>query len=147
MALACPVWPASVRTRSAATVLFSAAPSTATSAAANLNSTLVAGAGKVLLSSQYQGNGAGMIIDVETDLDEIALRADDMGGGSTLLRPGRNYVPVSAYKSSSVAFDFEGNHPPAANIQPARSSYHLNKGGVDYRKVSVMKPSPCWADC
>ena len=105
----------------------------------NLNSTFVAGAGKMLLSSQYQGNGAGMIIDVETDLDEIALRADDLGGGSAVLRPGRNYVPVSAYKSSSVAFDFEGNHPPAANIQPARSSYHLNKGGVDYRKITVMK--------
>ncbi|MFC6335738.1 pilus assembly protein PapC [Pseudomonas sp. CCM 7891] len=105
----------------------------------NLNSTLVAGAGKVLLSSQYQGNGAGMIIDVETDLDQIALRADDLSGGSAVLRPGRNYVPVSAYKSSSVSFDFDGNHPPAANIQPARSSYHLNKGGVDYRKITVMK--------
>lgn len=105
----------------------------------NLNSTFVAGAGKMLLSSQYQGNGAGMIIDVETDLDEIALRADDLGGGSAVLRPGRNYVPVSAYKSSSVSFDFEGNHPPAANIQPARSSYHLNKGGVAYRKITVMK--------
>ncbi|MFO2466417.1 CS1-pili formation C-terminal domain-containing protein [Pseudomonas sp. 15FMM2] len=105
----------------------------------NLNSTLVVGAGKVLLSSQYQGNGAGMIIDVETDLDEIALRADDLSGGSAVLRPGRNYVPVSAYKSSSVSFDFDGNHPPAANIQPARSSYHLNKGGVDYRKITVMK--------
>lgn len=105
----------------------------------NLNSTFVAGAGEMLLSSQYQGNGAGMIIDVETDLDEIALRADDLGGGSAVLRPGRNYVPVSAYKSSSVSFDFEGNHPPAANIQPARSSYHLNKGGVDYRKITVMK--------
>ena len=105
----------------------------------NLNSTLVVGAGKMLLSSQYQGNGAGMIIDVETDLDEIALRADDLSGGSSVLRPGRNYVPVSAYKSSTVAFDFDGNHPPAANIQPARSSYHLNKGGVDYRKITVMK--------
>ncbi|WLH69535.1 CS1-pili formation C-terminal domain-containing protein [Pseudomonas sp. FP2309] len=105
----------------------------------NLNSTLVVGAGKMLLSSQYQGDGAGMIIDVETDLDEIALRADDLSGGSSVLRPGRNYVPVSAYKSSTVAFDFDGNHPPAANIQPARSSYHLNKGGVDYRKISVMK--------
>ncbi len=105
----------------------------------NLNSTLVMGAGKALLSSQYQGNGAGMIIDVETDLDTIALRADDLSGGSTVLRPGRNYVPVSAYKSSTVAFDFEGNHPPAANIQPARSTYHLNKGGVDYRKITVMK--------
>ncbi|PRA29204.1 CS1-pili formation C-terminal domain-containing protein [Pseudomonas poae] len=105
----------------------------------NLNSTLVVGAGKALLSSQYQGTGAGMIIDVETDLDEIALRADDLSGGSSVLRPGRNFVPVSAYKSSTVAFDFDGNHPPAANIQPARSSYHLNKGGVDYRKISVMK--------
>lgn len=105
----------------------------------NLNSTLVVGAGKMLLSSQYQGNGAGMIIDVESDLDEIALRADDLNGGSSVLRPGRNYVPVSAYKSSTVAFDFDGNHPPAANIQPARSSYHLNKGGVDYRKITVMK--------
>ncbi|KRP44703.1 Outer membrane usher protein FimD/PapC [Pseudomonas libanensis] len=105
----------------------------------NLNSTLVAGAGKVLLSSQYQGNGAGMIVDLETDLDAISLRADDLSGGSVVLRPGRNYVPVSAYKSSTVSFDFEGNYPPAANIQPARSSYHLNKGGVDYRKVTVMK--------
>ena len=48
-------------------------------------------------------------------------------------------MPVSAYKSSSVSFDFEGNHPPAANIQPTRASYHLNKGGVDYRKITVMK--------
>jgi outer membrane usher protein FimD/PapC len=38
-----------------------------------------------------------------------------------------------------VNFDFEGNHPPAANIQPARTTYHLNRGGVDYRKVTVMK--------
>jgi len=38
-----------------------------------------------------------------------------------------------------VAFDFEGNHPPSANIQPPRSAYHINKGGVDYRKISVMK--------
>ncbi|WP_460131257.1 CS1-pili formation C-terminal domain-containing protein [Pseudomonas sp. S1_E04] len=105
----------------------------------NLNSTLVVGAGKMLLSSQYQGDGAGMIIDVETDIDEIALRADDLSGGSSVLRPGRNYVPVSAYKSSTVAFDFDGNYPPAANIQPGRSTYHLNKGGVDYRKITVMK--------
>ncbi|MBI6565966.1 CS1-pili formation C-terminal domain-containing protein [Pseudomonas synxantha] len=105
----------------------------------NLNSTLVMGAGEMLLSSQYQGNGAGMIVDVETDLDAITLRADDLSGGSAVLRPGRNYVPVSAYKSSTVSFDFEGNHPPAANIQPARSTYHLNKGGVDYRKITVMK--------
>ncbi|AIG02768.1 CFA/I fimbrial subunit C precursor [Pseudomonas fluorescens] len=106
----------------------------------NLNSTFVAGADKVLLTSQYQSsNGAGMIIDVESDLDAISLRADDLSGGGAVLRPGRNFVPLSAYKSSTVNFDFEGNHPPAANIQPARTTYHLNKGGVDYRKITVMK--------
>ncbi|WP_339464281.1 TcfC E-set like domain-containing protein [Pseudomonas lurida] len=105
----------------------------------NLNSTFVAGADKALLTSQYHGTGAGMIIDVETDLEAITLRADDFSGGGALLHPGRNFVPLTAYKSSTVNFDFEGNHPPAANIQPARTRYHLNKGGVDYRKVTVMK--------
>jgi outer membrane usher protein FimD/PapC len=38
-----------------------------------------------------------------------------------------------------VSFDFEGNHVPAATIQPARMNYHLNKGGVAYRKVQVMR--------
>jgi outer membrane usher protein FimD/PapC len=80
-----------------------------------------------------------MIIDVESDIDGIVLRADDLSGGSAVLRPGRNFVPLTAYKSSSVSFDFEGNHVPAASIQPARSSYHLNKGGVEYRKITVSK--------
>lgn len=105
----------------------------------NLNNTLAVGAQKMVLTSQYHGSGSGMIIDVDTDIDDIVLRADDMSGSSVALRPGRNFVPITAYKSSSVAFDFEGNHPPAATIQPARSAYHLNKGGVGYRKISVMK--------
>ncbi|MGY2289328.1 CS1-pili formation C-terminal domain-containing protein [Pseudomonas sp. SDO528_S397] len=105
----------------------------------NLSSTVAVGGQKMALSSQHQGSGAGMIIDVETDLDAITLRADDLSGGSTRLRPGRNFVPITAYRNSTLAFDFDGNHPPAANIQPARSNYHLNKGGVDYRKISVMR--------
>lgn len=105
----------------------------------NLSSTVAVGGSALALSSQPQGGGAGMIVDVETDLDDITLRADDLTGGSTRLRPGRNFVPITAYKNSTLAFDFEGNHPPAANIQPPRSNYHLNKGGVEYRKVSVMK--------
>ncbi|VVN95064.1 hypothetical protein PS834_02195 [Pseudomonas fluorescens] len=105
----------------------------------NLHSTFVAGGDQMLMTSQYQTNGAGMIVDVETDLDEITLRADDFSGGGAILRPERNFVPVAAYKSSTVNFDFEGNHPPAANIQPARTTYHLNRGGVDYRKITVMK--------
>jgi hypothetical protein len=38
-----------------------------------------------------------------------------------------------------VSFDFEGNNVPAATIEPARTRYHLNKGGVEYRKIRVMK--------
>lgn len=105
----------------------------------NLDSTVAVGGQKVVMTSQYQRNGAGMIIDVESDIEDIALRADDLSGGSAVLKPGRNFVPITAYKSSSVSFDFEGNHVPAATIQPARSSYHMNKGGVEYRQVKVMR--------
>ncbi|MHC8396660.1 TcfC E-set like domain-containing protein [Pseudomonas sp. LB3P93] len=105
----------------------------------NLDSTVAVGGQKIIMTSQYHRNGAGMIIDVESDIDDITLRADDLSGGSAVLKPGRNFVPITAYKSSSVSFDFEGNDVPAATIQPARSSYHLNKGGVDYRQIRVMR--------
>ncbi|MHC8345852.1 TcfC E-set like domain-containing protein [Pseudomonas sp. RT6P73] len=105
----------------------------------NLDSTVAVGGQKMIMTSQYHRNGAGMIIDVESDIDDITLRADDLSGGSAVLKPGRNFVPITAYKSSSVSFDFEGNDVPAATIQPARSSYHLNKGGVDYRQIRVMR--------
>lgn len=105
----------------------------------NVDSTLVIGGQQMLLTSQHHGRGAGMIVDVESDIDGIALRADDLSGGSAALRPGRNFIPITAYQNSSVSFDFEGNHAPAATIEPARTRYHLNKGGVEYRKVRVMK--------
>jgi hypothetical protein len=105
----------------------------------NLDSTVAVGGQKMVVTSQYHRNGAGMIIDVESDIEDITLRADDLSGGSAVLKPGRNFVPITAYKSSSVSFDFEGNHVPAATIQPVRSSYHLNKGGVDYRQIRVMR--------
>ncbi|WP_025112427.1 CS1-pili formation C-terminal domain-containing protein [Pseudomonas sp. H1h] len=105
----------------------------------NLDSTLVIGGQHMVLTSQHQGRGAGMIVDVESDIDGIALRADDLSGGSAALRPGRNFIALTAYKNSSVSFDFEGNDVPAASIEPARTRYHLNKGGVEYRKVRVMK--------
>jgi hypothetical protein len=40
------------------------------------------------MTSQHDRGGAGMIVDVESDLDDIALRADDLSGGSANLRPG-----------------------------------------------------------
>jgi hypothetical protein len=105
----------------------------------NLDSTVVVGGQHMALTSQHQGRGAGMIVDIESDIDGIALRADDLSGGSVALRPGRNFIPLTAYKNSSVSFDFEGNHVPAASIEPSRTRYHLNKGGVEYRQVRVMK--------
>ncbi|WLG29636.1 CS1-pili formation C-terminal domain-containing protein [Pseudomonas lurida] len=111
----------------------------ALSGSVNLNSNLLVGGTKMALSGQYIGSDAGMIIDVESDLDEIELRADDFNGGGAVLHPGRNVVPISAYKGGNVQFDFQGTDAPAATIQPARARYHLNKGGVAYQKVSVMK--------
>ncbi|SSB96762.1 Outer membrane usher protein FimD/PapC [Pseudomonas sp. 43mfcvi1.1] len=105
----------------------------------NLSSTVAVGGQKAAFTGLPHGRGAGMIVDVDTDLDDIVLRADDLTGGSTTLHPGRNFVPITAYRNSLVTFDFEGVHPPAANIEPSRTRYHLNKGGVDYRKISVMK--------
>jgi len=105
----------------------------------NLDSTLVMGADQMILTSQSETRGAGMIVDVESDIDGIALRADDYSGGSAALKPGRNFIPITAYQNSSVSFDFQGNHAPAATIEPARTRYHMNKGGVEYRKVRVMR--------
>ena len=53
----------------------------------NLDSTIAVGGQQIVMTSQHQGSGAGMIIDVESDIDEIALRADDLSGGSATLRP------------------------------------------------------------
>jgi len=79
-----------------------------------------------------------MIVDVSSDLPDVALRADDSRGGSHVLRPGRNFVPVAAYGSGALQIDFEGRAAPAAAIQPGRLSYHLNKGGVAYGKVDIV---------
>ncbi len=105
----------------------------------NLDSTLAIGAQQMVLTSQHQMRGAGLIVDVESDIDDIALRADDYSGGSAALKPGRNFIPITAYQNSSVSFDFQGNNVPAATIEPARTRYHLNKGGVGYRQIRVMK--------
>jgi len=105
----------------------------------NLESTLAIGGGKAALSGQYLPYEAGLIVDVESDYPELKLRVDDMDGHTSLLRPGRNVVPVSAYKSGSVQLDFEGEGAPTAVIQPSSLSYHLNRGGVDYRTLRVMR--------
>ena len=105
----------------------------------NMDSTLVVGARTVALSGHRMSSDASMIVDLESDIDDIELRVDDLSGHSAALRPGRNIVPVSAYQRGMVHFDFQDANAPAATIQPARASYHLNKGGVAYQQVRLMK--------
>lgn len=105
----------------------------------NLQSLVAVGEGKSAVSGQYLPYQAGLIVDVETDLPDLKLRVDDHHGSSANLRPGRNVVPVTAYRAGHVQFDFEGHDATAAVIQPSSLDYHLNRGGVAYRQLRVLR--------
>lgn len=111
------------------------------SGSANLESTAVFGGGHVAVIGQGRSGSldTGMIVDVRSDFPQAALRADDSQGGSVMLRPGRNFVPVNAYRAGHVQFDFHGRHAPAAMLQPSTVRYHLNKGGVMHATLDVLR--------
>lgn len=104
----------------------------------NMESTVAFGGNKLAVSGEPHYGGAGLIIDVDSDVKGVRLRADEHGGNSTLLRPGRNFIPVEPYKTGHIQFDLE-TEQHAVNIKPATASYQLNRGGVEYRKIEVMK--------
>ncbi|CAI3796930.1 hypothetical protein GLGCALEP_01581 [Pseudomonas sp. MM221] len=105
----------------------------------NLQSIVAVGEGKVAVTGQYLPHDAGLIVDVESDIDGLQLRADDQHGLSATLRPGRNLIPVGVYKSGYVQFDLEHDQHTAAVIQPTSFDYHLNRGAVAYRTLRVMR--------
>ncbi|WP_323904150.1 TcfC E-set like domain-containing protein [Aeromonas hydrophila] len=106
----------------------------------NLDSTLAFGdEGRLIMTGQSQGQEAGMIVDVESDIPELTLRADDDLGSNIKLRPGRNLIPVAAYRSGAVQLDLAEHDAPSVSIRPNVLPYHLNKGGVAYHQVHVMK--------
>ncbi|WP_248919118.1 TcfC E-set like domain-containing protein [Pseudomonas entomophila] len=105
----------------------------------NLQSLVAVGAGRAAMSGQYLPHQAGLIVDVETDIDGLKLRAEDRHGSTANLHPGRNVVPVAAYKAGHVQFDFEGSAATAAVIQPSSLDYHLNRGGIEYRQLRVLR--------
>ncbi|VVP92358.1 hypothetical protein PS910_02999 [Pseudomonas fluorescens] len=109
------------------------------SAGLNLQSVVALGAGKLAASGQFMAHDAGLIVDVESDVEGLELRADDFQGLSATLHPGRNVLPVAAYKPGQVQVDFQDSHAPAAVIQPNSFDYHLNRGGVEYRQLRVMR--------
>lgn len=106
----------------------------------NLESTLAIGEGRLAVvgAGQAGNTDTGMIVDVSTELAGVGLRAHDSRGGSYVLHPGRNFLPVAAYRTGALQIDFDGRAAPAATIQPATLDYHLNKGGVAYGKVEVL---------
>ncbi|WP_412530560.1 CS1-pili formation C-terminal domain-containing protein [Burkholderia lata] len=107
----------------------------------NLFNSVAFGGGAAALSgsTDMMGTDTGMIVEVESDLDDVAIQAHDSHGRSAMLKPGRNFVPVTAYRSGTLQFDFDHADEPAAVVQPVTAEYHMNRGGVGYRKVRVMK--------
>ena len=111
------------------------------SGGANLNSAVAIGAGGVAVSGDQQAAwaDAGMIIDVDTDLPEASLWAQDVHGAGLQLHAGRNFVPVTAYRAGKLHLEFDAVAAPSAVVQPSLLPYHLNKGGVDHQTVRVLK--------
>jgi hypothetical protein len=105
----------------------------------NLESTVALGDGKVAFSGDIQPHDAGLIVDLESDIPGLQLRADDHLGGGALLRPGRNLLPVGAYRAGHVQLGFDKQDHLAASIQPSTFDYHLNKGAVQYRQLKVVR--------
>lgn len=105
----------------------------------NLESTVAIGAGTAAFSGEAQPHEAGMIVDVESDLADLRLSADTFDGPSGTLRPGRNIVPLRAYRPGQVQLDFQGLDAHTAVIQPASFGYHVNRGAVAYQKIRVMR--------
>lgn len=109
------------------------------SAALNLNSTLALGGGQVGLSGEEFHEAAGMIIDVESDLPDATLEVDGTRWGRSRLRPGRNVLPLPAYRPGVLHLSVKEDEGTLARVQPASLSYRLNRGGVGHQRVRVMQ--------
>ncbi|KAF0855646.1 hypothetical protein Y788_11450 [Pantoea dispersa 625] len=105
----------------------------------NIGSTLAFGQGNIALGPQgYAHQGGGMIVNVISD-DPSAELVAHHETGSTPLKTGRNYIPVSAWKPGTVQIDFPGNDAPALKAWPQTLDYHHLRGGVSSHEVRVMK--------
>jgi hypothetical protein len=104
-----------------------------------LDNTLAFGAGKVASSGKTRELTTGLILDIDSDIPDLDLRADDSQGGTIRLKPGRNLIPVTAYRSGDVQIDFNHRDAPAAAIFPVHIGYHLNKGGVAQRSIKISR--------
>lgn len=105
----------------------------------NTGSLVALGGGRATISKQaahYQGGG--MIVDVTSD-DKNAELVALYPGGAVPLKPGRNFIPVDAWKPGTVQIDFPGTEAPALKVEPEYLSYQHVRGGVSAHSVKVMK--------
>lgn len=109
------------------------------SSGVNLSSTVAASTEGITASSNSSYGGASLIVELESDVEQLKLRAHDSGGQSVELVPGMNLVPVKAYTPGSVSFEIEQQGDEYASLSQSVKRYHLNKGGVDYLKLSAFK--------
>jgi hypothetical protein len=107
----------------------------------NLGSTLVLGSKGGVLTGETAAPfaEAGMIVELQSDMPNLRLQAYDSQGSGATLRPGRNFVPVTAYKPGSVQLGFAGDNDAGAVIDRPVVGYQLNRGGVAYAQVKVMQ--------
>lgn len=109
------------------------------SAGLNTGSLLAWGKGELAASKQVANeNGGGVIINITADDKNTPLVAHS-SSGTVALKPGRNFVPVEAWKPGTIHIDIAGKDAPALKVQPEYIDYHHIPGGVSSREVRVMK--------
>lgn len=104
----------------------------------NLDSSVVLGKGEVAVSKEYLRNGGGIIIDVDSDDPNVELVAYQ-NRSTMILRHGRNVIPVNAWEKGQIELNVLDTNGPALQVWPNQIQYQINRGGVEYQKVRVMK--------
>ncbi|HEY4145363.1 TcfC E-set like domain-containing protein [Pinirhizobacter sp.] len=80
-----------------------------------------------------------MMIDVASDAPDVKLHAADSQGGSTRLKPGRNVVPLPAYRPGRINIDVSSTGDATASVDRRTIEYHVNRGSVLYSQVQVTR--------
>lgn len=105
----------------------------------NLSNTLALGDGHLASTGNLGVYQAGMVVDVDSDVDDVELLSFDGQGTSGQLRRGRNVIPLSPYRKGRVRFDIKGEEAAPVVVTPHVADYHLNMGGVAYQRLQVMR--------
>lgn len=116
-----------------------AAGSGSLSGGLNLQNSVVLGTEGAVASSASLFNGAALTVELISDAPDVPVMAYDSNGGQYQLKPGKNLVPVTAFKPGTVSFDLAQGRTDNISLSKSSQSYQLNKGGVEHVQLSVHK--------